>query len=112
MSRTYRNRHYHFDRVKTSGSKIALDYTECDWDVEQQMYFYREPTPREAYKTFRWRHLDHHRNAVSPGRGYRHARMIQNRNINKAELFKWMQNPDEYEPLFEEEPRDCRWDWI
>jgi hypothetical protein len=110
MSRTFRNRHYHWDSAKTGGSKIALDYTEYDYD-RYEGCTYRMPTPREAYKTFRWRHLDHHANRVSPGKWYRRNRMVENRRINKEELFRWVQRPDEYEPLFEEEARSCRWDW-
>ena len=110
MSKTIRNRHYHWTWPR-DGSKIALNYTESDYDREVG-YTYREPTPREAYKTFRWLHLDHHRNTVSPGREYRNGRMVENRAINKQELYRWMKNPDNYEPLFEEEPRDCKWDWL
>lgn len=111
MSRTFRNRHYHWDSAKTKGSKVALDYTECRYDIETGEYYYEEPTPRERFKTFRWRHLDHHSGEVSPSWWYRNNRMAQNRRINREELFRWAQRPDEYEPLFEEDPRSCMWDW-
>lgn len=71
---------------------------------------YRAPTEKEYYHDFWKLHRDNHQNAWSPNRDYRKFRQVQNRNINKTELAKWIKN-ENYEPLFEENPRSHYWDW-
>jgi hypothetical protein len=77
-----------------------------------RIYHYREPTKQERFKTFQWLHGESsHHNARTPGPWFRENRMRQNRMINKQELHRWATNPDNYEPLFEADPRSCQWDW-
>ena len=114
-SRTHgRGGHYIPDGFKTAGYYTQYDYhsswKEPDWDGPD--YTYREPTKRERFKVWKWLHGESSNgNAFSPGHGYRNARMRENRSINKQELVRWMKNPETYEPLFEDDPRSCWWDW-
>lgn len=119
MSRTFRRKGYE-NTQRTSwdrcGNRVAGFYTESDpewWfgrycvDIPE----FRKPTRQEYYARF-WRyHGDSHRNAWSPSRYYRHTRHIENKSINNQQLAKWIKNND-YEPLFESNPRSCRWDWM
>ncbi len=109
MSRTVRRKHRRWVWIP-GGYKIAGEYTKYDWDPEVG-YTYREPTPEERFRRYKWLHLDHGPNDVTPGHWFRNNRMRENRAINKQEIHRWMKNPDNYEPLFEEEPRSCYWDW-
>lgn len=125
MSRTVRRRHdkstnkYYGSRLIPDGFKIAGYYTQYDYhsrwaepEWDGPIYTYREPTKEERYKTWNWLHGESSNgNERSPGRSYRNARMRENRSINKQELIRWMKNPDDHEPLFEDDPRSCRWDW-
>ena len=102
------------DGFKTAGYYTEYDYHspwfEPEWDGP--IYTYREPTKRERFKTWKRMHGESsHANAYTPGPAYRKMRMDENRNINKQELIRWMKDPEGYEPLFENNPRDCWWDW-
>ncbi len=124
MSRTVRRKnskrthgrggHWIPDGFKTAGYYTEYDchfeWNEPDWDGPR--YTYREPTKTERFKTWQMLHGESSNgNAFSPGREYRNARMRENRSINKQELVRWMKNPENYEPLFEANPRSCWWDW-
>jgi len=50
-------------------------------------------------------------NSRSPSHWHRLNRQKQNRSINKQEMLKWLKANGEYEPMFEDNPRDCWWDW-
>jgi hypothetical protein len=117
MSRTYRRKNYEqaqntsWDRY---GNKVAGYYTESDgdwWKFSREMRTFRVPTLQEYYHEY-WRIHGESRNANywSPGKWYRLNRMKENRSINKQELARWIKN-EEYEPLFEDNPRSCLWDW-
>lgn len=121
MSRTFRRKGYEHETGRSwygSGGKIAGYYTEYDyvWCEDEEYRWresvYRAPTEAE-YNTRFWRvhgESSHH-NAWTPGPEFRKNRMRENRMINKEELNKWIRNPDNYEPLFEADPRNCWWDW-
>jgi hypothetical protein len=124
MSRTVRRknsnrRHGRGGWHIVDGFKIAGYYTVCDYhsvyaepDWDGPRYTYREPTKRERFRTWKWMHGESsHGNAFSPGKEYRNNRMRQNRSINKQEVVRWMKNPENYEPMFEADPRSCWWDW-
>jgi hypothetical protein len=73
---------------------------------------YRPMDAQERYRQWRWMHGESSTAQMrSPGWTYRENRMRQNRSINKQELCKWVKANGEYEPMFEENPRDCWWDW-
>lgn len=126
MSRTYRRKGYEdtlgnsYDR---KGRKTASVYTIFDgygvlcpsrWGgyAYRWIRVYREPTKTELYKRVKWYHGEsRHANERSPSRDYRKARMVENRNINKRELINWTKHPDDYEPLWEANPRSHWWDW-
>lgn len=124
MSRTFRRKGYEVANMTwKDGTKIAGFYTETDWhyirvqDVEGCCFksyktTYRKPTRQEHNKQY-WRiHGDNNPNQWCPGRFYRKPTTKWNREFNKNELFKYMRN-DEYECLFEDNPRSCfrMWDW-
>lgn len=106
-------------RYIPEGFKTAGYYTEYDWhspwfepDWDGPTCTYREPTKTERFKIWKRLHGESsHNNEFSPSREYREARMRENRTINKQELVCWMKNPENYEPLFEDNPRSCWWDW-
>jgi len=124
MSKTFRRKGYE-DTQRASwdrrGNKTAGYYTERDgyWygrqgidrDTGSNMPIFRKPTRLEYFEEY-WRiHGDAGgRNYWTPGRYYRETRQVENRSINKRELCKWLKN-DEYEPLFEANPRSHLWDW-
>lgn len=118
MARTFRRKNYEATQNAswdTLGFKTAGHYTTYDgswwsWGGKEEVSF-RPMTPREAYKQRRWYHGEGHPNQYSPGRYYREYRQRQNRMINKKELAKWIRANGEYEPAFEADPRDCKWDW-
>lgn len=124
MSRTYRRKNYEATQGTSwdrASDKIAGFYTVRDWSrgywkngvyVSGHVY-YRAPTERE-YNKEHWRiHGEsRHSNEWGPGKGYKQHRMNENRQINETELIKWKKYPDDYEPLFEEEPRSHWWDWL
>ena len=124
MSKTFRRKGYENTQGRSyarRGRKTAGFYTVCDgywWgrrymnrDTGSNMPIFREPTYVEYRKEF-WRiHGDTGgRNYWSPSRYYRETRQTENRSINKRELIKWLKN-DEYEPMFEANPRSHYWDW-
>jgi hypothetical protein len=124
MSRTVRRksqsrRHGRGGWYIPDGFKIACYYTEYDYhstyhepDWDGPLYTYREPTKRERFRTWKYMHGESsHRNAFSPGHEYRNNRMRENRSINNQELIKWIKDPENYEPMFENNPRSCLWDW-
>lgn len=122
MSKTFRRKGYEDTQGRSyhrRGRKTAGFYTMKDghwWGrsahrSEINIAVFREPTRQEYYEEF-WRiHGDTGgRNYWSPGRYYREIRQTENRSINKQELCKWLKN-EEYEPLFEANPRSHLWDW-
>ena len=122
MSKTFRRKGYEDTKGRSydrRGRKTAGFYTKQDghwWGrsahrSEINIAVFREPTRQEYYEEF-WRiHGDTGgRNYWSPGRYYRKIRQTENRSINKQELCKWLKN-EEYEPLFEANPRSHLWDW-
>lgn len=120
MSRTFRRKNWEKQQTHSwgrCGNKTAGYYTVKDPVRDEtgrwiyRLYSYREPTKHELGQAY-WRiHGESsHANDWSPGHAYRHARVRQNRSINRTELAKWLKC-EEYEPLFEENPRDCKWDW-
>ena len=122
MSKTFRRKGYEDTKGRSydrRGRKTAGFYTKQDgrwWGrsahrSEINIAVFREPTRQEYYEEF-WRiHGDTGgRNYWSPGRYYREIRQTENRSINKQELCKWLKN-EEYEPLFEANPRSHMWDW-
>ena len=122
MSKTFRRKGYEDTKGRSydrRGRKTAGFYTEQDghwwgrsaYRSEINIAVFREPTRQEYYEEF-WRiHGDTGgRNYWSPGRYYREIRQTENRSINKQELCKWLKN-EEYEPLFEANPRSHLWDW-
>lgn len=121
MSRTYRCKNFEATcqwSFYRAGSKVAGYYTvrervsmreEGVWLI--QAYAYRAPTKTERFKKWYEAHGEsRHKNDRSPGSEYRRNRIRQNRSINKEELIRWMSRAD-YEPLFEQKPRSCLWDW-
>lgn len=109
-----RRGHYIPDGFKTAGYYTTYDahysWNEPDWDGPR--YTYREPTEKERFKIWKWFHGESSSgNSFSPGHSYRKTRMRENRSINKQELVRWIKNPENYEPMFEEDPRSCWWDW-
>lgn len=122
MSRTFRRKHYETEvGVSTWNSKkVAGYYTEWDiyWaddptDPKYQIRVeeHRKPTREEYYRKYWWIHGESKTAySWSPGPDNRRNREIENRRLNKTELHKWLRN-EEYEPLFEENPRSCGWDW-
>lgn len=123
MSRTFRRKNYEDVRGRSwdrAGRKTAGFYTHRDCNTQRRFgctgYFkcvwtYRPMTKREWDKEHRRIHGESHQNYWGPGRPYKQYRMEENRVINKAELVKWKKYPDDYEPMFEEEPRSHWWDW-
>jgi hypothetical protein len=120
MSRTYRRKGYE-DTQRTSwdrpGNKTFGYYTKriYRWWAGSGTLFhtFHVPSKQEYFKMWYRTHGESRTNKErSPDRSYRIHRMKENRNINKQELFKWITQPDNYEPLFESNPRDCWWDWI
>ena len=127
MSKTFRRKNYEdtqgasWDRGgrKRYGYYAQHDYVCSVWNattneyVSEGYWYYREATTAEMIKEF-WRVHGESRSAQewSPGRDYRKIRNKENRSITRHELFKFMKNPDEYEPMVEANPRDCHWDWI
>lgn len=122
MSKTFRRKGYEYTQGRSyhrRGRKTAGFYTMKDgywWGKhsfagEDSIATFRKPTRREYYEEF-WRiHGDTGgRNYWSPGRYYRETRQTQNRSINKQELCKWWKDED-YEPMFEANPRSHLWDW-
>ena len=122
MSKTFRRKGYECTQGRSyhrRGRKTAGFYTMKDgywWGKhsfagEDSIATFREPTRQEYYEEF-WRiHGDTGgRNYWSPGRYYRETRQTQNRSINKQELCKWWKDED-YEPMFEANPRSHLWDW-
>jgi hypothetical protein len=118
MSRTFRRKGYEatqntsWDKngFKTAGHNTTYDGSWRGWSQQGEIVF-RPMTQREAYEHWRWCHGEGHPNQYSPGRGYRARRQSQNRRINKEEMLKWVRADGEYEPIFEENPRRCAWDW-
>jgi hypothetical protein len=121
MSRTYRRKGYEQTQNGSWGRlfrKTNGYYTKVDHlyflDEETDSWSYqisaRIPTKWELWKEVRWAHGDDHQGSRSPNWWYRHHRMKENRNINNRELHKWITRVD-YEPMFEDNPRDCSWDW-
>jgi hypothetical protein len=108
MSRTYRRKNYELEHPRKWGTKIVGYYNR--WSSNLSNLEFRAPTDEEFYKEFYYIHNDSHSNAWCPGRGFRNARMVENRMINKHEIGLWKKFPD-YEPLTEADPRDCTWDW-
>jgi hypothetical protein len=119
MARTYRRKNYEATQnsswdtkgFKTAGHNTTYDGSWYRWRDQPEVTF-RPMTQREAYKRWRWYHGEGHPNQYSPGKNYRWYRQRQNRMINKEELLKWIKANGEYETFFEENPRDCRWDWL
>lgn len=122
MSRTFRRKNFEKTQNRSwdkRGSSIAGYYTYRTYvyvrDVDsvcRRVDVYREPTKRERYKAFRWAHGESRtRSERSPNSWHRKNRMRENRSINKEELHRWIRDPDNYEPLFEADPRSCLWDW-
>lgn len=117
MSRTRRckNELPRVGRWYVTWCSIAGYYTEIDRDLNEYgsiCYVYREPTERERFYKEQFLHGESRsRNARSPGRYYRKGKQNQNERINKRELHKWIKN-NEYEPLFEPNPRSCWMDWV
>lgn len=122
MSKTFRRKGYEDTQGRSyhrQGRKTAGFYTVQDghwWGKrslvgEVSIATFREPTRQEYYEEY-WRiHGDTGgRNYWSPGRYYRKTRQAQNRSINKQELCKWWKDED-YEPMFEANPRSHLWDW-
>ncbi len=125
MSRTIRRKNIkRGSHLIPDGFKLAGYYTQVNfkpipikYSNGEKIYFkvvpeYSEPTTRERFERWKLFHGESKsRNSMSPGRYYRNSRMTENRSINKQELIKWLKNPDDYEPLFEDNPRSCMWDW-
>lgn len=120
MARTYRRKNYESTQNAswdTCGFKVGRHYTTYDgpyWlqNGARRMPEYREMDALESYHHWRWMHGESGSAQMrSPGRTYREYRMSENRSINKQELAKWLKAAGEYEPMFEENPRDCWWDW-
>lgn len=123
MSRTFRRKGYEEANMSwKSGTKVAGFYTECDvvftkvvkgWFIYyKHAEVYRKPTRQEHNKEY-WRiHSDNHPNQWCPGTFFRKPANKWNRAFNKNELFKYTKNND-YECLFEVNPRSCfrMWDW-
>jgi hypothetical protein len=121
MSRTFRRKNYEKIDSGNRGSKIAGYFTKSELishkpDPKRGFHkfsyeiTYRAPTKREHDKDY-WRlHADNHVNGWSPSRFYRQNRMNENKTINKEEINKWVKDKD-YEPLTENNPRPCGWDW-
>jgi len=120
MSRTFRRKNYEHtqgDSWGMTGTRIGGRHVHKDsyrvdcGEFYRYVYTYREPTRAEYFKKY-WRlHGESdNRNAWSPNRFHRAYRMKENRMINKQELYRCVMI-DEYEPLFEADPRNCWWDW-
>jgi len=122
MSRTFRRKGYEHTISHRPGGKIAGYYTiqeyywavmakkDRKWPIPEEER-YRAPTREEYFNRYWSIHGDNHRNSWSPARYYRHSRMVENRSINKQEIYRWIQSNGEYEPLTEANPRSCLWDW-
>lgn len=116
MSRTFRRKNYERaqgDSWSRSGDKIAGYYTKREYVRTSHgwAWTYRAPTEHEKNKQWVRVHADHGgANEWSPGWWYRNSRMRQNRSITRQELHRWTRDAD-YEPMVEEEPRSCLWDW-
>jgi hypothetical protein len=138
MSRTKRRKNYVVENNTTwdrKGKKVALEFTQdLRWSVdiptegtgniwmsvygelmEGQIYLdriYRPMNKEEHWWKQRMMHGESRtRSARSPNHWHRLNRQKQNRSINKQEMLKWLKANGEYEPMFEENPRDCWWDW-
>lgn len=118
MSRTFRRKNYEITQNRSWDNQFRKQYgfyTTFDWNnTLHQKYSircYRMPTEQEFYKNYWINHSDNHRNKWSPSKTYRKIRMSENRSINNHELFKCLKYED-YEPLFEQNPRSCLWDWL
>ena len=134
MSRTKRCKNYVVENNTTwdrTGKKVALEYTEDETPYEltgkmviskytgkliQQREVrtveYRPMDKRERWRKDRRMHGESSTSCSrSPNHWYRLSRQKQNRSINKQEMLRWLKANGEYEPMFEENPRDCWWDW-
>ncbi len=116
MSRTLRRKHYVVENNTTwdrIGKKTALEFTANDgyWGYGRLKEF--RPMDKEERC---WQILmmyGESRTACdrSPCHWHRLFRQKQNRSINKKEFNRWSQYAGEYEPMFEDRPRSCWWDW-
>lgn len=119
MSRTFRRKNYELQNATSwdrQGRKAGGFYTEKVWNRGSTWswgwYTYRPMTERERNEAYWFNHGESKSaQSWSPGRSYRSMRMRENRSINKQELIKFLKNPDTYEPMFEDNPRNCWWDW-
>lgn len=120
MSRTFRRKNYEdtqgtsWDRKgrKTAGYYTEYDFNDFHGDWNRGDVTYRPPTRAEYIKEyFRIHGESRHANCWTPGGEYKKSRMKENRSINKEEMVKWKKYPDDYEPLWEAEPRSHWWDW-
>lgn len=118
MSRTHRCKNYLSEHGTTwdrAGCRQFGPYTEYDY-ISADGYWHgcrvwREPTKLELWKTKRaWFGESSTANARSPNRYFRNHRQRENRRMTAHELFKFSKFED-YEPMVEEEPRSCMWDW-
>lgn len=120
MARTFRRKNFESTQNSswdTRGFKTAGHYTTYDgpywlqWG-SRRMPNFRMMDAQERFHRWYWMHGESRSAQMrSPGRTYREWRMNQNRSINKQELCKWIKANGEYEPMFEENPRSCLWDW-
>jgi len=117
MSRTYRRKNYAttISNWEHAGCRrYGFDWTRerrWRWVGEVTWITYRPLTERELFERWYREHGEsRNRNERSPSRVHRKYRERQNRNINKQELARWLAHSN-YEPLFEENPRSCWWDW-
>lgn len=120
MARTYRRKGFEATMNSswdTEGFKVAGHYTTYDgsyWksNGSRWMKEYRPMNKRERFNRWYWMHGESRtRSMRSPNRWHRNIRQRENRMINKMELIKWIKAGGEYEPMFEENARDCWWDW-
>lgn len=121
MSRTFRRKNYEIQNATSwdrKGRKAGGFYTEAVWNRAEGThwssgwYTYRPKTERERAEAY-WRNHGESgtSSSNSPSAWHRQVRQRENRSINKEELIKFLKNPDTYEPMFEENPRNCWWDW-
>ena len=111
MGKTYRRKNFESSCGKVAGSSIAGFYTVMDYNWRSGLRTYREPSDTERFESWYYAHGESkHANYCSPSKWYRNQRAAQNRRINKNEIYKAMKIAD-YEPLCEQNPRSCRWDW-
>ena len=117
MSRTYRRKNY--ATTISSWEHAGCRRYGFDWTLERRWRWvgegkcitYRPLTERELFERWYRQHGEsRNRNERSPSRVHRKYRERQNRNINRQELARWLAYSS-YEPLFEENPRSCWWDW-